>query len=113
MHRPASAPATESLNAQRVKVRREQMRWLCLLCLDGARPEATTDEALLALIRSVHLDSSSSELRREIDYLEMHGLLRIEKRSDFWHLKLTWQGIDVVEYTSECPAGIGRPPVPM
>lgn len=110
--KPAIASAPESLLTLHVMVRHEQLRWVSLQQLDVARPEAMTDEALLGLARSVYPDASSRELRRELDYLEDHGLLRIERRSDFWHLKLTWQGVDVVEYTSECPAGIGRPFVP-
>lgn len=91
------------------RVRRGQVRWLCLLNLDAARPEQMRERALLALVRDVYPDASAHELRRELDYLSMHGLLSIEMGRTQWRVKLSWRGIDVVEYTCECPAGIGRP----
>lgn len=94
------------------KIRREQVRWFCLCQLDRARPEAMTDEALLALVQAVYPDASRTELRREADYLKMRELLTITVKGGVWHMKLTWQGIDIVEYTTSCPAGICRPQQP-
>lgn len=91
------------------KIRREHIRWLLLLHLDTARPEKTTDLALLAGIQAIYSSASRRELRRELDYLALKSLLTIREKSGIWQLKLTFQGIDVVEFTSDCPAGIRRP----
>ncbi len=109
----SAAPVVEHLNSfTAAKIRRERMRWFCLCQLDQARPEAMTDEALLALVQAVYPDTSRTELRREADYLKMRELLMITVKGGVWHMKLTWQGIDIVEYTTSCPAGIGRPQQP-
>ena len=91
------------------KIRREQIRWFCLRQLDRVRPGAATDEALLALVQAIYPDATRTELRREADYLKMRELLTLTDESGIWHLKLTYQGIDIVEYTTSCPAGISRP----
>lgn len=91
------------------KVRRERVRWLCLVYLDHFRPESTKDAALLAAVQADYPDATLLELRRSLDYLESHGLLAIKERGDRWLLKLAWQGIDLVEYTSPALPGIGRP----
>lgn len=91
------------------KVRREHVRWLCLVYLDHFRPESTKDAALLAAVQADYPDATLLELRRSLDYLESHGLLAVKERGDRWVLKLTWQGIDLVEYTSPALPGVGRP----
>jgi len=90
-------------------VRRGQIRWLCLEQLDHARPDVMTDLALLAIIQVVYPNAQHVELRRELDYLKRSFLLTIEVNGEMWHLNLTYQGIDIVEYTSTCPDGIKRP----
>lgn len=116
MHKHLALPkerATESPGfGLHAKVRREHMRWLCLQHLDDSRPEKMVDLALLALIRSVYPDTDRRELRRELDYLALQGLLTIAEKEERWRLKLTYQGVDVVEFTSHCPPGIGRPVTP-
>jgi len=50
------------------------------------------------------------ELRRELGYLEDRELVIVTGRdSPQWHAKLSRHGVDVVEYTVECHAGIARP----
>lgn len=95
--------------AMQARVRRGHARWLCLIHLDAARPEAISDAALLALVRSVYPDALMAELRRELDYLAMLGLVTVTDTGGVWHSKLTWQGVDIVEYTAPCPPGIHRP----
>lgn len=67
------------------------------------------DAALLPLIQAVYPDAGSRELRRELDYLMECGLLTIAEEHETWRLKLTREGIDLVQYTTSCPPGIGRP----
>jgi hypothetical protein len=92
------------------KAKREHVRWLALCWLDAHRPEKTVDLALLALVQTVYAHATIQELHRELDYLADRGLLAVVEESGRWQLKLTYQGVDVVEYTTPCPAGIGRPP---
>lgn len=91
------------------RARRELIRWLCLQCLDHYRPDSTQDLALLAAINEVHKDADRKELRRELDYLRLRGLVTVADCSGDWTLTLTFQGVDFVEYTSSDLPGIGRP----
>jgi hypothetical protein len=92
--------------------RRKHLRWLSLVQLDAGRPGKMNERALLPLLCSVYPDLGSQELRRELDYLALRGLLTITEKSEGWRLKLTYQGVDIVEYTSQCPPGVGRPIAP-
>lgn len=94
------------------KVRREHLRWLVLRWLDASRPEKVADVALLAIAQTVYADATIQELRRELDYLADQHLLHLSEKGGRWYLKLTYQGVDVVEYTSQCPAGVARPIAP-
>jgi len=78
------------------RVRRGQTRGLALRHLDAARPQSMTDLALLALIRTVYADASSGELRRELHYLALQGLLTVAEKNGHWLLSLTGQGVDLV-----------------
>lgn len=101
--------ALPPLAATQARARREQIRWLGLVHLDMARPQQMTDAALLAAVRAVYPDANQRELQRELDYLMERGLLAIVDDSGIWRLKLTYQGIDIVQFTTPCPPGIGRP----
>ena len=80
-----------------------------LLAIDKRRPQPTADSDLLATIRSEFHDVTLNELRRELDYLRVRGLLTITPSSTYWIPSLTYQGIDLVEYTSADIPGIDRP----
>lgn len=90
------------------KARREHVRWQCLVVLDQERPSVMTDAALLAVIRTTYPDAKERELRRALDYLESAGYLSTH-RDEPWQLRLTYKGIDLVDFTTPCPPGIGRP----
>ncbi len=92
------------------KVRREGARWLCLREIDFVRPVEQTGTGLMSSLWATYPDLTTRELSRELDYLEKAGLLTIGNRSNMSDLKLTRHGIDLVEYTVECPPGIARPP---
>lgn len=116
MHKSSAAvQATQSLSLGAFaiqKARREHIRWSSLCWLDAQRPNKMTDLALLALIQTIYPEATIHELQRELDYLADQNLLSIASKGGRWHLKLTYQGVDVVEYTTSCPAGIGRPAQP-
>lgn len=93
-----------------LKSRRESMRWHLLNALDKARPIGALDILLLDIIRCIYADATNNELHAQLDYLHSHHFVELEKRPDgHWHAKLNHNGIDVVEYTIDCPVGIARP----
>ena len=94
-------------------VRSKAARWICLVHIDRCRPDTITDAALLPLLRADYPDMSQRELRRELEYLALSWFLTTARSHDVWTLKITWQGVDIVEYTCECPSGIGRPSTPI
>lgn len=93
-----------------VKARREGMRWLLLTALNNARPLGAMDQLMLTVTQDMFPDATANELHQQLEYLEDKKLVDIEKRPDgHWHSKLSATGVDVVEYTEHCPAGIARP----
>ncbi len=92
------------------KQRKEHLRWLILLSLNGARPVGTSEAILLSIIKSEIPDLGKKELRLELDYLDERKLIKLErKKGCAWFADLNRYGIDIVEYTVECEAGIARP----
>ncbi len=92
------------------KAKRENLRWQLLAALNAARPVGASEQILLTAVRGVINDVTQLQLRRELDYLECRKLIRITgKDSPAWHGELTRDGVDVVEYTVPCDAGIARP----
>lgn len=92
------------------KQKREQTRWLILATLNAARPIGANEHLILQTIADVPLPVSQRELRRELDYLEERGLLKIKNQhTGAWLAELTRDGVDVVEYTCDCDPGIARP----
>lgn len=90
--------------------RRETTRWLLLVTMNIARPMEVTLPMLKGVIVASFADVTEMEIRRELDYLESREL--ISTRTDplgQLRAKLERFGIDVVEYTVECDAGIARP----
>lgn len=92
------------------KQKREQLRWLILETLNAARPIGANEGLVLQTVNDVQGGVTMIELRRELDYLEERGLVKITgKDSPVWHAELNRDGIDVVEYTVSCDPGIARP----
>lgn len=93
-----------------IKARRESMRWQLLNALNKARPLGALDELLLSVMQAIYPDCTAKELHTELEYLEDRKLVDIGKKPDgHWHSKLTHYGVDIVEYTVDCFAGIARP----
>ena len=93
-----------------VRVRRESLRWYLLLALYNARPEELNEGPIQMTMQSIYPDVTPIEVRRELDYLEDRELATLRKEpSGRWWGGLTRHGVDVVEYTVECDAGIARP----
>jgi hypothetical protein len=86
------------------------MRWHLMNALDKARPIGAMDTLLLDVMREIYPDATPNELHQQMDYLEDLGMIDVVKQPDgHWHGCLTAKGVDVVEYTSDCPQGIARP----
>lgn len=92
------------------RARREFMRWVLLLAANINRPVHSTLRFLLSVVQGEYPDATDLEARRELDYLESRGLLKI-KTDPLGQISvdLTRDGIDIVEYTVECDPGISRP----
>ncbi len=93
------------------KQRREHIRWLVLRHLNRERPAALSDTDLVTFIRAEYPDVTMVQLHKELDYLRLRGLLLITETFPHWHLRLTYQGVDMVEYNTAEVTGIGRPAV--
>ncbi len=93
-----------------VKVRRENIRWHLLTIANVSRPEGVYTEAMLPVIQAVYIDATEKEVRRELEYLEERGLVKIKADPlGRWFVELQRHGIDLVEYTVEIEPGIARP----
>lgn len=107
---PKAAAADQRLvNAIADKARRESMRWEALQVIDLSRPDAVTDTQLQAVLAQRFDGLTRAELRRCLDYLADKGLLRLSVSSFAWWARLTYQGVDLVEYTVADTPGIARP----
>ncbi|OTG87686.1 hypothetical protein B9T31_04095 [Acinetobacter sp. ANC 4558] len=93
-----------------VKARRESMRWLLLNALNNARPLGAMDVLVLTVVQAIYPDATANELHAQLAYLENKALIDITRNPDgHWHSTLNSNGIDIVEYTVNCVAGIARP----
>lgn len=92
------------------KVRREMMRWNIILTLNNARPIGAAEELVLSVVQAISPDATQVEVRRELDYLEERGLVKIKREPNgHWLAELTRHGVDLAEYTVDCDPGIARP----
>ena len=88
----------------------ESIRWYVLVAVNSGRPEPVSETLILSAIQSIPIDCSALVLRREFDYLERRGLVTIKRLEVApWLVGLSWAGVDILEYTTECGAGIARP----
>jgi len=88
---------------------REEVRWLLMLALYHARPVGAAEGLLLRTIQDVPMHITGRVVRSELTYLAGQGLVEIKRERPQWYAELCPAGVDVVEYTTACPAGIGRP----
>lgn len=92
------------------RARREGMRWQLMNALNKARPVGCMDVLLLDVMGAIYQGVTPNELHTQLEYLADRGLVKVDKKPDgHWHSSLTHDGVDVVEYTVDCCAGIARP----
>ncbi|MEW5790020.1 MAG: cytoplasmic protein [Pseudomonadota bacterium] len=93
------------------RAEREALRWIMLTALWHARPYGTTESVLLACAHEIPIYATADLVRRELGWLESHGLAEIERdKSPVWAARLTANGEDVYDYRADAPAGLARPP---
>jgi hypothetical protein len=101
----------DTIRLQAQRARREFMRWVLLLAANINRPVHSSVRFLLQVVQGEYADATELEVRRELDYLDSRKLLTITVDPlNQISVDLTRDGIDVVEYTVVCDAGIMRPP---
>ena len=89
---------------------REESRWRILRVLDAGRPIGVNETIVWRVLHDVKIGLSLMQVRRELEYLQDLGLVRLEDTdTETWSGKLTAEGVDVVEYTVDSPPGIARP----
>lgn len=76
-------------------IKRSHMRDRIVCFLDAMRPERMTDNGLTALLRDIYPEISIRDVRREIDYLQMKGLISTERNPVRWLVSMTASGVDV------------------
>ena len=92
------------------RAQREEARWRILRVLDAGRPQAVSETLILRTLQDISLPITPYGLRRELDYLRDRGLIILRGEDEpTWLADLTRYGVDVVEYTQPCEAGIARP----
>lgn len=94
------------------KARREILRWRILQALNSAQPFGADEGTVQMAIQPLIPDLTQREMRVQLDYLRERELVHISGQGTQpqWFCKLDRYGIDVVEYTVDCDAGIARPP---
>ena len=92
------------------KARREGMRWQLLNVLHKAMPYTTSEQFLLDVMRGIYPNVTALEVRQQLEYLADRRLVEIDKQPHgVWFADINRLGVDIVEYTIDCQAGIARP----
>lgn len=92
------------------KARRETLRWHVLHCLYSTQEVGANEVMIKNVVEPLWPDVTTMEIRRTLDYLTDRGLVdMLDQAGPVWRARINHHGIDVVEYTVECHAGIARP----
>jgi hypothetical protein len=95
------------------QAQREVARWRVLQILHAGQPVGVNFAVIELALNDAKLKIGRDQLCAELDYLQEKSLLTIERGHYFDEdevaARLTPVGVDVVEYTVECPPGIARP----
>ena len=86
------------------------LRWLLLKAAEAGARLGATDWMFLDVAREAYPQVCLERVRSELDYLEEHGLLTVERSEAVaWRAKITAYGRDVVDYLVDAPNGVRRP----
>lgn len=103
-------PAGVTLNhvvSVSVRLRRQEIRWRMLSLLDAGRPIGISRGLMLRALEDARLLVLDNEFDQESSYLVEKGFAKVESE---YLLAITASGVDLVEYTTDAPASVGRPP---
>lgn len=103
----ANDPISKAIDIERAE--RETLRWVLVTALWYARPYGALEGLLVSCAHDIPLRASSHDVRRELSWLDSHGLVQLDTRGPVWSAKLSALGEDVYEYRAEAPAGLARP----
>jgi hypothetical protein len=92
------------------RAHRETLRWVLLTALWHSRPYGAREDLLSLCAADAGVSATMDEVRRELGWLESHGLAKIERTGPIWAAVLSAQGEDVYDYRADAPAGLARPP---
>ncbi|PIQ25402.1 cytoplasmic protein [bacterium (Candidatus Blackallbacteria) CG13_big_fil_rev_8_21_14_2_50_49_14] len=92
------------------RAERETLRWIILSALWHARPYGCSEYLILRTAQDVPLRVTQDQVRQEMHYLKGRHLIEVNDNQPLWHATITPDGEDLVDYRSDCPAGIARPP---
>ncbi|WP_454902037.1 hypothetical protein [Aggregatibacter sp.] len=92
------------------KARREGMRWRLLNTLHKAMPYTTSEQFLCDVMAGIYPNVTPHEIRQQLEYLSDCKLVELTKQPHgVWFADINRLGVDIVEYTIDCQAGITRP----
>ncbi|MBH03989.1 MAG: hypothetical protein CMP08_07680 [Xanthomonadales bacterium] len=92
------------------KIQRENMRWRILQTAEVSHPWPVREDLLLSTVAGPDMPITSTDLRREVAYLERRELVTVKNRGLGPYLvELTRYGLDLAQYTIDCQPGIARP----
>ena len=103
----ATDPISKAIDIERAE--RETLRWVLVTALWFARPYGALETLLVSVALDVPVRASAADVRRELGWLDSHGLVQLDTRAAVWSAKLSALGEDVYEYRAEAPAGLARP----
>ncbi len=87
------------------------VRWVMLRAVGAGSGLGVSDAMCHDVVRAAYAQADMDLIRRELDYLEAAGLVSLARSEvDPWRATLTREGRDVVDYTTDAPQGIARPP---
>jgi len=92
------------------RAEREYLRWVILMALWHARPYGTVETVIIGACRDIHLRVTADQLRAEMVSLKKRGLIEIDDSGPIWSAQISPQGEAIVDYRSDCPPDIARPP---
>lgn len=95
-------------DATMTRATRGSLRWRLLVTLNFGGGAFVGEDVLAATMLDSGLPVTLARLRRNLDYLELRGLVATE-RGGRWQARINRHGVDLVEYSIDCAPGIARP----
>jgi len=100
---------TDEEQFEHARAQRETLRWLLLKALNTAGHVGASESLLLTVVSPAVSGVTPVGIKHELHYLQDRGLITTERDRPAWLARITADGTDVVDYTTACPPGIGRP----